>query len=150
MKVISTSFLALALLHAVAFAGIDADIPQTNQVILSSGAWLPSTKETQKALAAIQAFLEKPASTNEMSNSEIKKILANMKKYRVQFVGVVRDGNKIIWCNFFPAPRKGDGIFFSNWEQQEVRVLDGGFWFWQIDYDPGTGKCAGFVSNGYG
>jgi glucose-6-phosphate isomerase len=46
-------------------------LPETNQVILSSGSWKPSFEETKKALAAIQAFLENPSSTNDWTNTEI-------------------------------------------------------------------------------
>jgi len=82
MKSILVLLFVLLILEARAVAGVDTDIPQTNQVILSSGRWKPSVKETQKALAAI-------------------------------------------------------------------RVLDGGFWFWQIEYEPCTAKCLNFASNGY-
>jgi len=112
MKTILTFILALTLLQTFAYAGIEADISKENRVILTLGAWTPSAEETQKALVAIQVFLEKPASTNDWANGEIKKILANTKKYRVQFVGVIRDGKKVIWCNFFPVPQKGEEARF--------------------------------------
>ncbi len=122
---------------------MDTDIPRTNRAVLSSGPWKPSADEAKKALAAIQSFLERP-STNEWERAEIPKILQHTREYRVQFVGVVRDGKRLIWCNFFPARDGG----FKNWQREEVRVLDGGFWFWQIEYDPETGKCLNFSSNG--
>ena len=145
MKTILIFLFALLILESRGFAGLDTDIPQTNQVVLSSGRWKPSAEETQKALAAIQTFLEKPSSTNDSTKREIQKIQEHAKEYRVQFVGVVRDGKRMIWCNFFPAAE----TFGADWKREKVRVMDGGFWFWQIEYDPSAGKCLNFSSNGY-
>jgi hypothetical protein len=98
---------------------------------------------------AIQAFLEKPTFEDEYTKGEIKEILKHAKQYRVQFVGIERDGKKYIWCNFFPAPRKGEEDYHPDWKRREVQVLDGGFDYWRIKYDPKTGKCHDFYSNGY-
>jgi hypothetical protein len=140
---------ALLFAESRAVADQSTDFAQANQVILSSGRWKPSFEETQKALAAIQAFLENPTSTNDWTKIEIKKIREHAKEYRVQFMGGVREGRRVIWCNFFPAPRKDEKDRFQEWKQLEILVDDGGFWFWQIDYDPSTGKCSNFTSNGY-
>lgn len=141
---------ALLLIQGSALAGIDSDIPQTNRVILAEGKWMPSEQDTQKGLAAVQAFLEKPVSTNPYELGEIGKILAHSKDYRVQFTGVLVDGKKVIRCNFFPREGKIDHEEdFKNWKQHEVEVFDGGFWFWHIYYDPSTGKCINFRPNGY-
>ena len=149
MKLLLVSLFAMLILESRAVANLDTDIAQTNQVILSSGRWKPSFEETQKALAAIQEFLDRPSSTNEWTKSEIKRIQEHAKEYRVQFLGVVRGGRKVIWCNFFPASRKDEKDYFQDWKQREISVDDGGFWFWQIEYDPRTGKSSRFTSNGY-
>jgi hypothetical protein len=145
MKPILIFLFALLTLESRAVAGLDTAIPQTNRVILSSGRWKPSGEQTQRALAAIQAFLEKQTATNDWKVREIKKILEHEKEYRVQFVGIERDGKKLIWCNFFPAT----GVFGANWKREKVMVMDGGFSFWQIEYDPNSGQCLNFSSNGY-
>jgi hypothetical protein len=145
MKSIIISLFTLLMLGSRALAGLDADIAQTNRVILSSSDWKPSAEQTQKALAAVQAFLDKPGSTNNWTKGEIKKILAHTKEYRVQFFGIVRDGTRLVWCNFFPA----SDPFGRDWRREKVQVLDGGFWFWQIEYDPSTGECLNFGVNGY-
>ncbi len=147
IKSLLVLLVASLILEVRAVAGLEADIPQTNRVILSSGRWKPSAEETRKALAAIQTFLERP-STNAWENSEIPKILKHTKEYRVQFFGIVRDGNRLIRCNFFPAPRQGEQEHYQDWQRQEIMVLDGGFWFWQVEYEPSTGKCLNFTSNG--
>jgi hypothetical protein len=149
MRAILGTLLALLAVEVAALAGLDADIPKANRAILTSGRWTPSADETQKALVATQAYLEKPDSFYEYQKLEIKKILKHTKEYRVQFVGVERDGKKYIWCNFFPVPRKGQEDTFKDWKRQEVMMEDGGFRYWQIEYDPKTGKCHKFSSNGY-
>jgi len=128
---------------SLSFAGVDKDILPENQVILS-GSWNPTVDEISKALSATQRFLEKPTNINEWQKEEIQKILSNSSKYRVQFSCVLEDGKKLIRCNFIPT-----GENFSEWKDHMIFVCDGGFWFWQIDYDVGNDQCLNFRSNGY-
>jgi hypothetical protein len=143
------AMIALVSMQICARAGVEVEIPSTNQVVLKSGAWTPSPEQPQKALVSIQSFFNHPDTTNGWKNTEMNRIRANMKNYRVQFVGVVRHGKKVIWCNFFPAVNSGGKDEFQDWRRNEVSVDDGGFWFWQIYYDPNTDKCSEFASNGY-
>src|SRR5437764_11678880 len=103
--------LALGAMQVCAHAEIETDIPPTNRVVLKSDVWTLTPEQTQKALSSIQSFLNQPDTTNSWKKAEIKKILANTKRYRVQFVGVVHDGRKVIWCNFFPAPNNDEDEF---------------------------------------
>ena len=49
---------------------------------------------------------------------------------------------------FFPAPDEGRD-YFPYWKKDEVKVYDGGSWFWQIYYDPAYPKSVfKFASNG--
>lgn len=136
------------LIHQSVLAGFETDIPSTNRVILKSESWTPTADQTQKALVSVQSFLSKPATTNAYQLGEIKKILANGKNYRVQFVGMIRDGRKVIWCNFFPAANVGKDEF-QDWQKARIMVDDGGYYYWEIEYDPATDKCSSFSSNGY-
>ena len=142
------AILALFTIHLCALAGFETDIRATNRVILKSESWTPTADQAQKALASIQSFLGKPATTNEYQLREIKKILAHSRNYRVQFVGIIRDGRKVIWCNFFPVAGKGKDEF-QNWRKERIVVDDGGFFYWQIEYDPATDECSRFHPNGY-
>jgi len=142
------NILASIAIHHCALAGFETDIPVTNRVILKSESWTPTADQAQKALASMHSFLSKPATTNEYQLREIKKILANSRNYRVQFVGMIRDGRKIIWCNFFPAAGEGKDEF-QDWRKERVEVEDGGFYYWKIEYDPATGECSKFYPNGY-
>jgi hypothetical protein len=165
MKTLILVIVGLLLYRTIVVAGIDTDIPKTNQVILAVGAWTPSAEETQKALTAIQSFLEGSGFTNALSKSQfrnieehdkgyfdwmknrIKKIREHAKEYRVQFVGEVRNDKKVIWCNFIPSARTGENDEFQQWRQEVISVKDGGFSFWQIDYDPGNVECSKFWIN---
>jgi hypothetical protein len=129
-----------------ALAGLDTAILKTNQVILPSWLSKPSEKNTHDALVAIQAFLEKRSSTNDWQALEVKKILQHATEYRVQFKATTRGLRKVIRCNFFPA---SESLLEEIWKKEEVKVMDGGFWFWQIEFDPSTGECLNFSSNGY-
>lgn len=158
MKVFLLPLFGSLLCHTEAMAGI-AEIPETNQVILADGDWKPSAEETRKALAAIQSFLEGPGFTNDLSKSQMKiilehdkgyldwmekrirKIREHAKEYRVQFLGKVSEGERVIWCNFFPLPRDGKKDEFEDWQEHWVSVKDGGFRYWNIKYDPGSGQC---------
>jgi hypothetical protein len=149
MRFVLIFFFALPLFQCRVIAGIDTDIPQTNQIILPSGFlslehWKPSTEQTKNALIAIQKFLEIQTVRNDWKAGEIKKILAHTKQYRVQFIGVKRNGKKLILCNFFPAIGE-----FEYWKREKVEVMDGGYSFWQIEYDSDSGDCLNFSSNGY-
>ena len=145
MKIIVPVLLCLA--APCSFAGLDADIPAGQQVILP-GAWTPTAEETGKALRAAQAFLENPGEQPAWTQRQIADILAHAPGYRVQFTGVEEEGRRLIRCNFFPAGRAGEPERFPGWKEQTVVVLDGGFWFWQIDYDVETGACRGLSING--
>jgi len=139
-------FFLICIMGSVVLAGIDTNIPPENQVILK-GDWTPTPEQTAKALTAIQTFLENPKSSSAEQQAEIKKILVNSSKYRVQFKGILEKNKKVIRCNFFPASGSKDD--FPYWKKQVVMVCDGGFWFWRIDYDVQQGECLSFSSNGY-
>lgn len=138
-------------------------ILKENQVILNKTSeflpykklWIPTEKDTEKALDVIVNFLKKPENYNwseivddhrdkNYIRESINRIYNNLSKYRVQFLGVIVDDKKIIYCNFFPN-REGD---FTYWKEDLVVVMDGGFWFWQVEYDVKTEKCVNLQING--
>lgn len=147
MKIIIAFVVCFLALQASAFGGLDADIPLANRAILTTGDWTPTVKETQKALIAIQSFLERPTSGDSRSKGETTNILEHTKTYRVQFVGHIRLNRRVIWCNFF-TPRPYLEKDFADWKRTEIIVSDGWYWYWQIDFDPAKGKCLHFWVNG--
>ena len=133
-------------------AGEPNTIPPEHQVILK-GDWQPTTEQTQKALAAAEELIRKnaakaPASTfpAKYEIDGAKEISRNLAKYGVQFLGKVQNGKRIVHCSFFPAMDLNRE--FPTWRTQEVYVLDGGFWFWRVDYDPATESCDNYQHNG--
>ncbi|MDB6025095.1 MAG: hypothetical protein JWM68_1318 [Verrucomicrobiales bacterium] len=142
-----TILLGLLLSQIAALAGLEADIPKRNQVILKSGAWTPSAAQTQETLVSVESFLQKEVAIDNVQRLKIRQILLHSKEFRVQFVGVVRAGKKLVSCNFFPAAtaERDDHPY---WKREWVSVEDGGFWFWQISFDPETEKSSAFTVNG--
>jgi len=129
MKIIVACVIALTVVQITVVAGLDTDIPQTNRVILKTGQWTPSEKDVEKALVAIQAYLETPSrSTNVWTSREIKEILTHAKDYRVQFKGVVLAGRKVIHCLFLSGSDPDPYALFC---------------------DPRTGKCLRYLFTGF-
>lgn len=135
----------------------DSIISDENQIILNSSeinTWVPNKKETQKALTKIYLFLSNPDKHISVTNvwttdteyliKEIQKINKNIDSFRVQFVGMTKNGKNIIYCNFFPINENID-----YWKKELVSVADGGFWFWQVEFSPDENKIVWFQSNGY-
>jgi hypothetical protein len=135
---------------AAAAGAAPLDIAPAHRVILQSGKWQPSQTQTDAALQCAQNFLAQPTVKEKYQLSQIELIREHAREYRVQFVGQYRKGKRVILCNFFPVQfpeEKQDG--FSYWKQQLVEVMDGGFWFWRVEYDPQSDSCSEFSSNGY-
>lgn len=166
MKMFLPLLLALLFAQLPVLAGLETEIAVTNRVILKHPRYEPSTQDCQKALAAIQSFLEHANPTNAHAKGQVSNVLAHAKEYRVQFVANVLDrnnwperfsvaemldrsiephkGRKVIYCNFFPLHGGDDG-----WREVRISVEDGGFWHWQIYYDPSTGRCERLSINGF-
>jgi hypothetical protein len=146
------------LLPSIAISGMT--IPTEAQVILKTpadfpGGWTPTPLQTNKAVAGILEFLEKPENfldghfdlpgmDKKREAEEIRKIAENLSNFRVQFIGITRNGKKKIYCNFFPSSGH-----FQYWKRKFVFVLDGGHSFWQIECDPNTGNVLNYTHNGY-
>jgi hypothetical protein len=135
----------------------DSTISDDNQIILKDAenkTWVPNKEETQKALTEIYNFINKPerylsvtkvwTTDTEYLKKEIQKIYKNIYFYRVQFVGITKNGKRIIYCNFFRGDESN-----NYWKRELVRVADGGFWFWQVEFSPDENKIVWFQSNGY-
>ena len=137
----------LSLVHPV-LADTSFNVAVEQRAILKSGGWTPTGAHVERALVRIETFLRKHKSSTERDKSAIASILANKAGYRVQFLGLRKAGKNIIVCNFFPAqdPSKRDP--FAYWKERQVGVDDGGFYFWQIEYDPAADTCRHFQSNG--
>ena len=144
---------ALSCLILITMAeGVFADniISKNDQIILTtrnqeSGPkveWIPSEEQTSIALNAIHDFLrDKKYSGTQNEQREI--ILNQISNYRIQFIGILINGRKIIHCNFFPKQDR-----FEYAKDEYVFVFDGGTSYWRIDYDIENNMCLNFEVNG--
>ena len=95
--------------------------------------WTPLEKDIAKAMPAIKAFLVKQAPA----------IATKLTQYQCQYFGVIVDGKRLIYCNFFHR-----GKLDRNWKSEPVLVCDGGDYFFQLEYDTESGQCLKFSVNG--
>jgi hypothetical protein len=105
--------------------------------------WIPTREQIHNTLFRIMDMLNTPPSK---CDARQKRQLLKIKRrfstdYRVQFVGIEVQGQKRIWCNFFPS--KG----YENWRSQLVTTKGGGDDFWRITYDIDTDLCRDFNIN---
>jgi hypothetical protein len=124
-------------------------IPGENQTILKDqdqeyapgSRWTPTRSQTSRALEAIYEFLNRKMEDG-WKNRQREIIRKRISSYHVQFLGIVKQGRKIIHCNFFPEKDPDHD------KTRYVFVLDGGASYWRIDYDPGKNLCFDFNVNG--
>ena len=142
MKKIILILIVCILIGSICYA--EESISKENQVILSSE-WEPNEEQTKNVLVQILEFLNNIEENTDYEYyiSSTKRILEEIDQYRVQFKGVVKDGKKILHCNFFHI-----SDMHLNWKEVPAIVRDGGYWYWQIDYDIEEGKCISFYING--
>lgn len=107
-------------------------LPLSNDGI-PSGGWKPSEAIIKKAQPVILEYIK---------NSD-EKIFKNLDQYRCQYFGIIINGKRRIYCNFFWLPEYGE-----NWRSNPVIVDDGGNWYFQLEYDIETGNCLNFSVNG--
>jgi hypothetical protein len=108
--------------------------------------WEPSIDDVSRAEECIRQFLvsvqhDPKLDTDQKEDAAF--ILKNLGEYRRQYVGIVVDGEKHIWCNLFFFDDS-----FPNWERVPVDVDDGGNHFWQIEYVLLKDECINFYVHG--
>lgn len=118
----------------------------------TESSWTPTPHDVENAEKSISLTLVRmkndPACT-EYLRSEIQKIIVELPTYRRQYFGLVIDGKKKVFCNFFPGSSQERSDSFPNWKIDYVEVCDGGCDFWSIFYDLETGSCEHLEVNGY-
>lgn len=112
----------------------------------SAGFWEPSINDISRAEACIRQYIVSVQDNPKLDTYQREDaafILKNNKKYWRQYVGIVVDGEKRIWCNSFFS-----GDSFPDWERVPVDVDGGGKHFWQIEYDLLKDECLNFYVHG--
>ena len=108
--------------------------------------WEPSIDDISRAEKCIKQFLVSVQNNPDLDTYQKEKlafIVENLETYRRQYVGIVVDGEKRIWCNSFYSADS-----FPNWQRVPVDVDDGGNRFWQIEYILLKDECINFYVHG--
>jgi len=108
--------------------------------------WEPSIDDISRAETCIRQFLVSAQHDPKLAAYQKENaafILKNLGEYRRQYVGIVVDGEKRIWCNSFSSDDS-----YPEWQQHPVYVLDGGRSYWQIEYIPLEDECVNFHVHG--
>lgn len=110
--------------------------------------WQPSVSDVSKAEECMKKFLVSAPDDPTLDASRKYNavfILDNLEKYRRQYVGIVVDGEKRIWCNAFYADDS-----YPDWMRLPVWPLDGGNYHWDIEYVVPRDECINFYVHGEG
>ena len=112
----------------------------------STDFWEPSTDDVSEAEKCIKEYLvsaqDGPAS-GSYQKEDVAFILENLGEYRRQYVGILVDGEKRIWCNAFYSDTS-----YLDWERDPVDVDGGGRNYWQIEYVLPSDECINFNVHG--
>ena len=152
LKTACTASILAAALTACLHVSTES-IPKEHRTILPAGnlpiaQWTPGVELTDKAEHAVFLYLRQESqfkSENQWNNKAIPEILKQYSTYYVQFMGTVVDGRHRVLCNYFLID---SDRFAANWQREFVSVLDGGWAYWQIEYDVETGQCVNLRING--
>jgi hypothetical protein len=108
--------------------------------------WRPSVSDVSRTEECIRRFLVSAPSDPNLAAYEKEDaafVLENLAEYRRQYVGLIVEGEKRIWCNAFSPDES-----FPDWELDPVYVLDGGRDFWEIEYILDKDECVRFHVHG--
>lgn len=98
--------------------------------------WTPGKSEIVKLEAKIKSYLKKAAAKSSPH------LWSKLATYKRQYMGIVRNGRKMIFSNFFCQS------FDIDWKTTPVAVDDGGDCFFTVLYDPGSAAFSDLRING--
>ena len=102
--------------------------------------WTP----TQKQISLLESLLPLFLKSNP---PKYDKPVSNPLDYGCQYVGVTKNGEKLIFLNAF-CPSFIAETSNKYWFKQRVMVLDGGSCFFHVYFNPRTNKFSGLQYNG--
>jgi hypothetical protein len=100
--------------------------------------WTPSESDILALENGLGAFLE----NNPDRFSEGTPVWERLDEYNRQYIGIILDGKKIIYANFFCESTGRD------WITEFIFVLDGGDCYFQFKYDVDSGEFFDLQVNG--
>lgn len=114
-------------------ANLDMFYPQPE------GVWTPIAADVAKLEADLLTFLQTAEDPWLRPDPPIRERVPN---YMRQYLGIVEEGEQIIYANFFCNSHEID------WHNDYVFVLDGGDCYFQVKYNPATGEFFDLSVNG--
>lgn len=102
------------------------------------GTWTPAWSD----IAALEAAL--PAALRADSLGAPLAERGAPEGWRRQYVGLVRDGRRIVYGNLEPARGAGD----PSWRTRPTLICDGGSSFFGVEYDVAARRVVGLAFNG--
>jgi len=137
-------FMFLFILLTCTFCYSEGFIKDENIAVLDScyseECFLPTRVEVVKSLSACEKYLY----LNKENDDEIQKILNHKDDYCVQIVGIIKSNERVLFLNFLDKEFQKDESFYKN----IIFIEDGGFYFWNIEYNTGKDECTSISING--
>ena len=99
--------------------------------------WTPSRDDVIHAEGSLKRYLKSNIHSHKEEDENAVEIPGNLCRYNRQYVGIVRDGRKIIHANLF-RDETIQNTDFDSWTRAVV-VYGGGINFFQLDYDVDSG-----------
>jgi hypothetical protein len=99
--------------------------------------WTPDKDDVRKLEEKIEFHLRK------VSDKRSPALWIKLAEYKRQYAGVVENGRRKIYANFFC-----NGAKITDWKMRPVVVEDGGDCFFQIKYDVDAGTFSDLYING--
>jgi len=120
-----------------------AIFPETSLDMILGMRFTPTREDIEKAETALKTQLQelnKPL-VNQHNSPIIHK---KLRKYKRQYFGYINDkGQKILLINSFWNKKE-----YSYWLESKVSVLDGGSYYWSVNYDLETNELFDLYING--
>jgi len=101
------------------------------------GLWLPSAADITAAERGLASYVA----------GEAPELARKLPSYYRQYLGVVRDGRRLIYINAMHEDSLAEDPELDPTEAM-IFVLDGGDWYFQIEYDVAARRYAEFGVNG--
>ena len=100
-----------------------------------SKSWTPSEDDVRTAEPVVL----------ERIGAEEPALFARLGEYLCQFIGIIWEGRRRIYFNFFHRQQDGADV---DWRTEGVFVMDGGDDYFHAVYDVDSGECVAFYVNG--
>ena len=126
-----------------------AVIPQRRAEEMGLGTWLSSGAEiegywtpTEQDVLLLEENLPSFLQENSTSFRREPPVWEQLDNFKRQYAGLVMNGSKIIYGNFFCSEPSPD------WKTEWMFVMDGGDCFFQLQFDVANGTFSGLTVNG--